>query len=521
MRSYAKMRKSLKSKGSSKRRDKPAAPSPPPQATSVPSSQPDAFILMHSQVDSLSALVNSLSDTFFTRMDALQASIESSLPQSSSRPSHRPDGSAPQPGVTTDESRKFQAMGEASRKNGENVSNDQDVRPPRKEFAYPSAASQPREAPRSDPQPSAFVPPPPPRAEVPPQPSTSGWVPSGPPPPRSRGSRSSSESEASDSESVSGSRDSVFARLAELIYDVCPNSRPLLDESRPPQCEFEGWFGQPEALPAGPHFRLYPRVAEVELEVSAKAGSLARRSKPLSSILTTRFHRHVVADLPHFASSLAVNPSFSQLAGAKAVGPKRWGSISFSEMEKLERVFRSQLEMTSKSLWLLSGILAMLKRDGFQPNDPALFNAALASASATLSQQASSSASGSTFLRAKRRDSFLAHTAIPVPETQRRSLTVSPGSETLLFDEEMLGVVLSQVQQSSLISSNLAMSRSLARGRGRSSSSPLVDPSPVGSSRAGRPHFKRSSSSSRSGGRKRFQGGKRSAPSSGPSGFRK
>ena len=226
--------------------------------------------------------------------------------------------------------------------------------------------------------------------------------------------------------------------------------------------------------------------------MTAKAGSLARRSKPLSSILTSRFHRHAVADLPNYASSLAVNPSFSQLAGAKAVGSKRWGSISFfSEMEKLERVFRSQLEMTSKSLWLLSGMLAMLKRDGFQPTDPALFNAAVASASATLSQQARSSASCSTFMRAKRRDSLLAHTAIPVPETQRRSLTVSPGSETLLVDEEMLGVVVSQVQQSSLISSNLAMSKSLARGRGRSSSSPVVDPSPAGSSRAGRPHFKR------------------------------
>ena len=163
----------------------------------------------------------------------------------------------------------------------------------------------------------------------------------------------------------------------------------------------------------------------------------------------------------------------------------------------------------------------MLKRDGFQPADPALFNAALASASPTLSQQARSSVSGLTFLRAKRHDSLLAHKVIPVPETQRRSLTVSPGSETLLFDEEMLGVFVSQVQQSSLISSNLAMSRSLARGRGRSSSSPVVDPSPASASRSGRPRYKRSSSASRSGGRKRFQGGKRSAPSSGPSGFRK
>ena len=223
----------------------------------------------------------------------------------------------------------FQAMGEPSRKTGESFSYAQDVRPPRKEFAYPSAASQPCEAPRTDPQPSAFVPPPPPRAEVPPQPSSSGWVPSGPPRPRSRGSRSSSESEASDSESVSVSRDSALARLAELIYDVCPNSRPLLDDSCPPQCEFEGWFGQPEASPARPHFRLYPRVAEVESEVTAKAGSLARRCKPLSSILTTRFHRHAVVDLPNYASSLAVNPSFSQLAGAKAVGSKRWAPSLF------------------------------------------------------------------------------------------------------------------------------------------------------------------------------------------------
>ena len=155
VRSYAKMRKSLKSR-SSKRHYKPAASSPPPPATSVPSSQPDAFTLMQSQVDSLNALLNSLSDTVFARMDALQASLVSSLPQSSSRPSHRPDGSAPQPGVTTDESRTFQAMGEASRKTGESFSLGQEVRPPRMEYAFPSAASQPPEAPRSDPQPSAF-----------------------------------------------------------------------------------------------------------------------------------------------------------------------------------------------------------------------------------------------------------------------------------------------------------------------------------------------------------------------------
>ena len=164
----------------------------------------------------------------------------------------------------------------------------------------------------------------------------------------------------------------------------------------------------------------------------------------------------------------------------------------------------------------------MLKRNGFQPTDPTLFNAALSSASATLSQQACSSSAGAVFLTSKRRESLLAHTSIPVPEAQRKALTVSPGSGTVLFNEEILGVVVAQVQQSSLISSNLAVSRSLGRGRAHSSSSsPLVDPSAPGSSRAGRLRGKRSSSSSHSGGRKRFRGGKGSAPSSKPSGFRK
>ena len=240
---YAKMRKSLKSKGSSKHRSKPSA-SPPPPAASTPFSQPHVLANMQTQVDSLNVLVNTLSESLLARMDALQASLALSIPQSSSRPSHGPDAVSPQPGVTTGESRMFQALGATSQTSDENVRVDQGGRPPRREYVSPSAASQPHVAPGPDPQPSAnFVPPqPPPRSEVPPQPSTSGRIPSGPPP-RSRGSRSSSESEASKTESEYAARESSSARLADLIYDTCPNSRPLLDDSRPPRCEFEGWFG--------------------------------------------------------------------------------------------------------------------------------------------------------------------------------------------------------------------------------------------------------------------------------------
>ena len=496
----------------------------------MPSSEPDALAAMQTQVDSLNATVHNLADSLSARLDALAASLVSShMPQLSSQTWLGPDVGQPQPGKTAGTRCTFQALGVADRTPGEHplTNYDQGVSAPPVELAGPSAAPQPCAAPVATPQPSvSFLPlqPPPRYGDPPPQPSTSGWALSGPPPPRSdRGSRSSSESEDSEAESDISMRDSAASCLADFIYDVCPDSRPSVDRARPPRCGFEAWFGQPESAAARPRFRLYPRVAEVESEVAARAAALARRSNPLSQILPSRSRRYAIADQPLFAASLAVNPLFAQLTGARSVGSRRWGSITFSEIERLERLFLHQLEMTSSSLWLMSGILAMLKRDGFQLTDPTLFNAALSSASATLSQQARSSSAGSAFLRSKRCESLLAHTSLPVPEAQRRALTVSPGSEATLFDEGIFGDVVEQVQRFSLISSNLAVSRSLGNWRARSSfsSSPLVDPSAPGSSRAGRQHGKRSASSSRSGSRKRFRGGKGSAPSSKPSGFRK
>ena len=114
--------------------------------------------------------------------------------------------------------------------------------------------------------------------------------------------------------------------------------------------------------------------------------------------------------------------------------------------------------MTSSSLWLMSGILTILKRGGFQPSDPTLFSVALPSVSASLSQQARSSSAGASFVRSKRRESLLMHTSIPVPEAQRRSLTVAPGSTSGLFNEDILSEVVARVQHSSLISSNLEVS---------------------------------------------------------------
>ena len=524
MRLYAKYRKSLKSKDSS---SKSKTSAPPPPADSRPSSQPSTRGDLQSQVDSLNVTVNSLAESLSARLDAFMASLlHCQSTQLSSQPQLGPDVGESQPGVTAGKSRTFQALGVP---NGTpvvppKVSHPfgQDYRAPASEQLGYAPAPLPQSAPGATPPPSASQAPPPPPPHyggAPPQPSTSGWVPPGPPTRNRRDSRSSSESEASEAESDVSFRDSSSSRLADLIYEVCPDSRPLSDAARPTRCGFEAWFGQPESTASKQRFRLYCRVAEVESEVVARSEALARRTKPLSHVIPTRSRRYAIADDPLVASSYPVNHSFAQLAGARAVGSRRWGE---KEMERLERLFRNQLEVTSSSLWLMSGILAMLKRDDFQPSDPTLFNLALSSVSAALSQQARSASAGSAFLRAKRRESLLSHTSISVPEAQRRSLTVAPGSSSGLFNKDILAEVVAQVQRSLLISSNLAVSRSLSRGRSRpSSSSPLVDPHSSGPPRVGRPYGKRSSSSCRSGGRKHFRGGKGSAPSSKPSGFRK
>ena len=266
VRSYAKYRKSLKSKDSSK--SKPSAP-PPPPVDSVPSSQPTALADMQSQVDSLNAIVNSLVENLSARLDAIAASLLSpNMSQLSSQTRLGPDVGQPQPGVTTGTRCTFQALGVAGRTSEVHSHTyshvGQDVRAPPLEQSGPTDAPQPHAAPGATPPPSgSFVPPqPPPRyGDPPPQPSTSGWVPSGPPPTCSaRNFRSSLESEASDVESDVSVRDSASSRLADLIYEVCPDSRPLLDAACPPRCGFEAWFGQPESTTSRPRFRLYPRV---------------------------------------------------------------------------------------------------------------------------------------------------------------------------------------------------------------------------------------------------------------------
>ena len=157
---------------------------------------------------------------------------------------------------------------------------------------------------------------------------------------------------------MSRSRQLVTLLQLRWLTSFMRSALPLTLSSR---CGFEAWFGQPEAAASMQRFRMYPRVAEVQEEVAARSESLGSRSKPLSRVVPASARAYTLVDDAVFASSQPVNSAFAQLAGSRVLGSRRWGSVTFSDMERLERLLQGQLEVTSSSLWLMSSILAMLK----------------------------------------------------------------------------------------------------------------------------------------------------------------
>ena len=261
---------------------------------------------------------------------------------------------------------------------------------------------------------------------------------------------------------------------------------------------------------------------EILTDVRDRTAVLAKGTKPSSTILPERRRSHSVADVTDFTALLAVNPDFSCLAENKAISTKQMGTISFFEMERMESSTRSLLEANSYSLWLLSGLLSQFKRDGFDPSDPALFDSAILSLSASLSGQTRTAASLTDFLVSKHRESYREHASLPLSASQKHELLITQSSNSSLFDQGLLENLSSQVKKDSFISSSLSMAKlacSQTSSKGKySSTSGAMGSSNAGPSRYSSPldyprlgstsSGKCSASPSRGGGGKWSRGGR-------------
>ena len=201
----------------------------------------------------------------------------------------------------------------------------------------------------------------------------------------------------------------------------------------------------------------------------------------------------------------------------------RAGSVTFSDVEGLERMSRTVVGGFSQSYWLLSSLLSQLKQDGYQPSEPSLFDKTIQSLSSLMALQTSLVSGMTDFLIVKRRESFLAHVSVPLSAPQKHELQVSSGSNDFLFDQELLEKTSGQVKEDSIISSNVSLSRLVRSGfRGkRSSSDASASSSCAETSRSESAFGKRSGSPASGNSAKRFRGGRGRTPSSFRKGFQR
>ena len=105
--------------------------------------------------------------------------------------------------------------------------------------------------------------------------------------------------------------DKSVARLATFIHDEYLESRPLSAPLLAPRCGFESLYALSEPSESThPRFRLYPLVDEILADVCDLADTLAKTTKPLSTILPRCRRSHLMADVTDFTAPLMINTDF-------------------------------------------------------------------------------------------------------------------------------------------------------------------------------------------------------------------
>ena len=180
------------------------------------------------------------------------------------------------------------------------------------------------------------------------------------------------------------------------------------------------------------------------MKTQERAQRLARESKSVQKVIPLRRLAFPVADAPDYAAPRWLNPDFARLTRNCNITKSRAGSITFSDMERLERTSRTIVGCFSQSYWLLSSLLSQLKQDSYQPSEPVLFDKTIQSFSSSTALQ-TLLVSGMT----KCRESFLTHVSEPLSAPQKRELQVSSGSGDFLFDQKLLKKTTGQVKEDS------------------------------------------------------------------------
>ena len=262
-----------------------------------------------------------------------------------------------------------------------------------------------------------------------------------------------------------------YPRMLAYLTSMFPNAKGDNSASKRKRSAFEQ-FWQPEDPPASPFHNLtwFERISEILSETDEHLLSHIAKGRQDRFLLPKRKNIYKVSGDTADGEAATLNVSVSDLYQYIPKTNRQVG-MTVSEVAALESTLRYQLEVMSHSMWVMSGLMGMIRSEGFAPKDPNLFNSFVNSLSMGLAQLASSSAQGVAFTEQKRRAFYVSHLPSHYPEEARKRLLRAPIFKSGdLFAEEEVNRLLQVSRDSVSLKSQQAVVDLVARGSSRSRS---------------------------------------------------
>ena len=134
----------------------------------------------------------------------------------------------------------------------------------------------------------------------------------------------------------------------------------------------------------------------------------------------------------------------------RCLKPSHHVELSIREAAAFEASLRSQSEALSRSMWVLSALLAFVLLQHFVPEDSSLFNTLVTSLSKSFAGQASLTVTHTAFLGLKRHQFYLSHLPSYFSDVNKHAMLSSPVVlASSLFSEQDVARLLADTQMSS------------------------------------------------------------------------
>ena len=249
-----------------------------------------------------------------------------------------------------------------------------------------------------------------------------------------------------------------YRRMLEFITSLYPQALGVSDRQPRERSLFENIFAVPPS-------NVQPMPELVWFE---RLQSLIRESdnRLVAHVLSGKFDFHLIPgrkDIysvhknPSLGRGVPLNKSI-ELHLDRPPAPTCLLNVNLKEGFRMETALRSQTEALSHTMWVLSGLIGFLKRDGYSPSDQSLFDSMIYSLSAGLLDIGSSSLALTNFVGLKRRQYITSHLPPYFPDTLRRPLLAAPfSSAESLFREEDIENLLASAQARQTLKTQQAM----------------------------------------------------------------